>query len=145
MDRLATDLIEATFTLTRCIRTNMSFSHDLAHLSILQMYALVFIKKNDGVQMTEIATQFKIELPSATSLINKLTKMKLVTRKADEKDRRIVRLYVTNEGRTLLEQAMKEKVQNLSKILSLIPEADREQLLVIIKKINTKFIETYEK
>jgi DNA-binding MarR family transcriptional regulator len=137
----ARQLIEATFTLTRLMRDKKSFNKCIANLTMIQLHTLVFIKKNAGVQMSDIAKEFKIELPSATSLINKLVTMNLVQRKTDEKDRRLVRIVVTEQGMTLLQQTMKEKIKHISELLSYLTQDEQQFLLTTIKKINTKLEE----
>jgi len=114
------ELVEMIFKATRLMKDEMSFTNNLTHLSILQIQTLVFLKqnKNNDVSMTDIADYFRIELPSATSLINKLCDQKLVERHADKKDRRLVIIILTEEGKKLLEQAMNQRKKKLEKILS---------------------------
>jgi len=131
-------LIEATFAFSRLMKDSMCYTSAITHLSMLQLQALIFIKKNPNVPMREIAEHFRIELPSATSLLNKLNTMDLVERKTDEEDRRIVRINLTIEGQTLLKNAMIERTEKTEKLLSFLSEEDKAALLRIIMTLTVK-------
>ena len=88
--------------------------------------------------MSEIAGYFRIELPSATSLINKLCDQKLVTRHADPDDRRLVLITLTEEGQKLVIQAMHQRRIKLEKMLSYLSEREKSDLLSIIRTLGTK-------
>jgi len=132
------DLTDITFKISRLVKENLCYNSRLTHLSILQIQALIFIEQHPHVQMREIATHFRIELPSATSLLNKLHKMKMVTRKTDTDDRRIIRISLTPEGQTLLNDAMIERNKKMGKLLSFLSSTDKESLLRILTTIAGK-------
>ena len=96
------ELVEMIFKVSRLMKEEMSFTNNLIHLSILQIQTLIFLKQNKDkkVSMSDIAENFRIELPSATSLLNKLYDLKLVERNVDANDRRLVLITLTGEGKT---------------------------------------------
>src|SRR6266566_263350 len=108
-DTLATKFIEIMFKSSRLFRERMHYSSQIAHLSFLQLQTLTYLKLQNNAQMGEIAEHLHIELPSATSLLNKLVALQLVMRQQDEKDRRLVRIVLTEEGNAILTLAKKEK------------------------------------
>jgi len=134
------DLIEAFFKVFRQMKQEMSYTNNLTHLSILQIQALFFLKQESSrkVTMGDIAEYFHIELPSATSLLNKLCEQKLVERQSDDKDRRLVIIVLTAQGKALLEKAMSERRQKLEKTLSYLSEKEKMDLLNIFKTLNVK-------
>src|SRR5256885_7713936 len=101
---LASKFIEVMFKSSRLFREGMHYSSNIAQLSFLQIQALAYLKYHNNAQMSEVAEHFRIELPSATSLLNKLVTLQLVKRLQDEKDRRLVRVVLTNEGLNILKQ-----------------------------------------
>jgi|SRR5579871_2550152 len=137
-------LVEEIFKLFRLMKENMSFDCDLMKLTGSQIHALIFLKKHRNAQMSEIANEFHIELPSATSLINKLCKVGLAERSSDIKDRRLVRISLTKQGETLLEQAIKERSQKMTKTLSYLPASDKQELSRIIKQLLATMEKTYD-
>jgi DNA-binding MarR family transcriptional regulator len=132
------ELVEMIFAVSRLMKDEMSFTNHLTHLSILQIQGLFFIKHRTQTSMSDIAEFFHIELPSATSLVNKLCDQKLVERNSDIKDRRLVLISLTTEGKTLLELAMKERRKKLEKMLSYLSGEEKTELFNIIKTLNTK-------
>lgn len=134
------ELIEMIFKVSRLMKGEMSFTKNLIHLSIVQIQTLIFLHqhKNTQVSMSEIAGYFRIELPSATSLINKLCDQKLAQRHSDAGDRRLVLISLTEEGKTLVIQAMHQRRIKLEKMLSYLSEQEKTELLSIIRTLDTK-------
>ena len=132
------ELIEMMFMVFRRMRDEMSFTNHLTHLSILQIQSLFFINHRPQTSMSDIAEFFHIELPSATSLITKLCDQKLVSRHVDVKDRRMVLVKVTNEGKLLLEQAMNQRRKKMEKMLSYLSVGEKKELFHIMKTLDTK-------
>jgi DNA-binding MarR family transcriptional regulator len=132
-----TELVGIIFKVTRLMKDEMSFSNNLVHLSILQIQTLIFLKCNQDkeVSMSDIAEYFDIELPSATSLVNKLCDLKLVKRNADRNDRRLVIIVLTGGGKKLLDLAMNARRKKLEKILSYLSKKDKLELLNIFKTL----------
>ena len=137
---ITSELVEMMFKLLRLMKHEMSFTNknNLTHLSILQIQALMFLGHNKNVTMSDLAGYFRIELPSATSLINKLCEQKLVHRYEDQEDRRLVKIELTKEGKTLLDQAMCQRRDKVEKILSYLSVKEKSQLLTIIKTLHSK-------
>jgi MarR family transcriptional regulator, organic hydroperoxide resistance regulator len=132
------ELAEVMFTTFRLMKTKMSFTNNFIHLSILQIHALMFLCHNKSVDMSDIAEYFHIEMPSATSLINKLCDHKLVTRYEDPKDRRLVKITLTSGGKKLVEQAMCERRKKLEKMLSYLSDKEKSDLSIILTTLNTR-------
>lgn len=57
-----------------------------------------------GITCSQIAAQMIEQDPDVTRLVDRLEKMNLVTRATEKKDRRIVRVYLTDDGEKLLAQ-----------------------------------------
>ncbi|HUD20346.1 MAG TPA: MarR family winged helix-turn-helix transcriptional regulator [Patescibacteria group bacterium] len=134
------DLVERIFKVARLMKDEMSYTHDVTHLSILQIQTLFFLKhdKDKNISMSDIAAYFRIELPSATSLVNKLCDQKLVERRADQNDRRLVLITLTADGKTMLEDAMCARRKKLEKILSYLSEKEKSDLSSIFKTLYNK-------
>lgn len=143
--QINSNLVEEIFKFSRLLKGDMRFDSEFSKLSMLQIQALVFLKKHNNAQMGEIAQYFNIELPSATSLINKITKLGLAERKADKNDRRLVLIALTNDGTTLLQKAMEERSKKLTKTLSHLSEKDKQELLRIMKTLTDTMEKEYEK
>ena len=139
------ELVEMLFKISRLMKEKMSFKSDMAHLSILQIQTLIFLNKNEKVSMSDIAQHFLIELPSATSLINKLADQDLVKRLEAEHDRRLVMITLTKAGKNLLEKAMSQRQKKLKKILSYLSAKEKQDLLSIFISLDNKLQKENEK
>ena len=139
------DLMEMLFKISRLMKEKMSFRNDLIHLSVLQIQTLVYLSQNEKVSMSDIAQHFLIELPSATSLINKLVDQDLVKRYEDQQDRRLVMITLTETGKIMFEQAMSQRKKKFEKILSYLSAKEKQNLLSIFKTLDNKLQKENEK
>jgi len=62
---------------------------------------LALIKANEGVTQKELAERNFVKPASITEMLNKLEANQYVYRIPDESDKRIMRVYLTKEGRNL--------------------------------------------
>jgi DNA-binding MarR family transcriptional regulator len=131
------ELGEMMFKVMRLMKEEMSYTDSFVHLSILQIHTLFYINRNKDKQVTmsDIAKNFNIELPSATSLINKLCDQKFAERYFDLKDRRLVLIRLTRDGEKLMEQAATQRNKKIEKFLSYLSEKEKSDLLNIFKTL----------
>jgi MarR family transcriptional regulator, organic hydroperoxide resistance regulator len=132
------ELVEMLFKISRLMKEEMSYTNKLTHLSVLQIQTLIFLNQNKKVSMSDIAEYFRIELPSATSLLNILCDQKLVKRYEDCEDRRLVMITLTSDGKTLLEQVIHERKKKLEKTLSYLSAKEKSELLTILNTLNKR-------
>jgi DNA-binding MarR family transcriptional regulator len=74
-------------------------------LSGPRLSALSFIALAGPVSLGELAAAEQVRAPTMTRLVDRLVEEDLVTREADPKDRRMVRIAATEAGRRLMERA----------------------------------------
>lgn len=72
------------------------------HLTSPQIQLLQFLENDGPLKMSEIAARLEITLGGVTSLANRMEKAHLIERRRSEEDRRVVRLAITEEGKSLL-------------------------------------------
>lgn len=103
-------------------------------LTAQQYQALLGIKAGyqgrEAISIGELADHLLIKHHSAVELVGRLETAKLITRKQDAKDRRIVMLSVTPAGERMLEELSRDNLQELRLAIpvfsSLIALIDRE-------------------
>lgn len=137
-------LINIIFQLSRLIRKEMASSSRVAHLSILQLEILVYLKTQTKTHIHAIVQYFHINKSTVSSHLETLEKMKLVTRKIDTKDHRIVHILLTNKGSKLLIEGLKEKNKRMNKLLTYISSHDKRTLLTIITNLLNTLHKTYD-
>ncbi len=132
------ELVEMVFAVSRLMKGEMSYTNNLTHLSVLQIQTLFYLNRHEKTSMSDLAGYFHTELPSVTSLINKLCIKKLVVRREDSEDRRLVMVTLTSEGKKLLEDAMKSRRDKFEKLLSYLSEKEQGDLLQIFTTLRDK-------
>ncbi len=143
-DEINSEIIEAMSRVIRIMKHNISFQSRRLHITMLQIEALWCIKKKEHAHMGDIAENFSITMPTASSLVDKLITTRLAKRASDKKDRRIVRISLTREGERLLKEVSKQRKNKINKLLSYLSDVDKKELLRILKKIVEKS-KKYEK
>lgn len=63
-----------------------------------QATLLCVLAKQDGMTQTEIAEQLSVQGATVTNMLQRLEEAKLVIRRRDPEDNRLVRVYLTEEG-----------------------------------------------
>lgn len=132
------ELFELMFQLSKNFKEKTAILGSNSQITMLQFMALIFIEKNKSVHMKEIAEHFLIEMPTATSLLNKLSKSNLVKRIEDKNDRRVVKISLSKKGLLLLENAKKIQEKNIKKTLSVLSERQKKEMKNILKTILEK-------
>lgn len=123
------------FTNQLIIKWNKIFAEDLGVSHVL---TLGYLYTNGRSRPSEIAKELGLTAPTVTHLTNKLVSRELVTRLADEEDRRIVLLALTNKGKDVLFRANKHGHTLRKEMFTKLSEEERQQLLTIFKKLNDK-------
>jgi len=95
----------------------------------VQLMTLHFVKNNDNCKTSDIANFLSVSPPDATRIVEILVKKGFVGRINDEKDRRIIRLKIEEDGKRALESIKQELSLSFSKILEKINEQDAKALL----------------
>ena len=106
----------------------VSFDRELAPLEITrsQWWVLAFISRNDGLPQTQLANDLDVGKVALGSLIDRLQNAGFVTRVADEKDRRVKRVFLTDKARRLVEEISEVSDRFNEKILTGISREDLE-------------------
>ena len=85
--------------------------------------------------MSEIASKLEITLGGVTSLADRMEKAQLIERKRSEKDRRVVRLALTEEGKSLLNDLAIARNKALEKYFSKLTPAEVQELERLCRKM----------
>jgi DNA-binding MarR family transcriptional regulator len=78
----------------------------------------------DGLKSTEVAEQAWSTPGTVTSVVNTLVKDGFVERRPDDADRRVVRLYITDQGRALISYYVPQAAARWRKAFDFVDEAD---------------------
>ena len=80
-----------------------------------QASVLFMLHQRDSMSQKELAAQLNITAPSITSMIQKMERDKYITREPDRHDQRVMRLALTEKGRSCI-QAVKNVADRMEEI-----------------------------
>jgi DNA-binding MarR family transcriptional regulator len=92
--------------------------------------------RHDGRTPGEIAAAVNVTTPAVVKMAGRMVAAGLITRKRDERDNRLVRLWLTDAGRALREPVERERRLIEEKITESLTESEREVLLAAMGKIH---------
>jgi len=124
--------------LRRNIRESIRHEGLKYDLTFSQIEVLHFIGPKGMVTMRNIANYLKITPPSATEIVKEMEIKRLVERKNNKGDRRIVYVTLSSMSRKLYVSISKRKNSILKKMISKLSEKDRQNLKRIIKILITE-------
>ena len=81
-----------------------------------QMPIIMIVYGNNGCSQKEIAEKMGVKPPTVNVSIQRLEKADIVCRKRDEKDQRIMRVYLTENGRRIVEE-IKQESRSMEKVM----------------------------
>ncbi|BBF43412.1 transcriptional regulator, MarR family [Lachnospiraceae bacterium KM106-2] len=101
-----------------------------------EAFTLLLIYKNQKVNMTEIAEYLSVPLNTVTGIVGRLEKRKMIERRRDDNDKRIVVAVMTKDGQSFV----KEQVELLQSYLNRVIETlSEEEIRVLFHIIDTTF------
>lgn len=100
-----------------------------------QVNALLILYMHDDLTMGELSSEIYLAESAATRLVDRLVKMNLVRRKGDDKDRRIVRVYLTSYGRQLASLVFQRRSRRFTNLAEQLTDEEREMLIVSVKAV----------
>jgi len=88
-----------------------------------------------GVTMNELAREQRCALSTATAMVDRLIKMGLAARIADEADRRVVRITMTATGAALTQRFAEAKRRAMLDVLSALDDDEVSTLVTLLRKL----------
>jgi DNA-binding MarR family transcriptional regulator len=74
-------------------------------ISSSQLWAMTELSLQPGLRVSDIADRLSIKNATASNMLDKIQSKELVERKRENEDQRVVRIYLTDKGRDLLQQS----------------------------------------
>jgi DNA-binding MarR family transcriptional regulator len=103
--------------------------HASSRLSGSQLRALLFVEREEGINLRGLATGLGMILSSASRLCDRLVAAGVLEREPGRADRREIALHLTPAGHALLGEMRSDRRARLASVLSGMSEAGREALL----------------
>jgi DNA-binding MarR family transcriptional regulator len=77
---------------------------DSRGLTTTQLRLMFMLFEGDGVSISSLAQSMGLSPSAMTGIVDRLVRSRLIRRKMDRNDRRLVRIYLAPESRSLLEE-----------------------------------------
>jgi DNA-binding MarR family transcriptional regulator len=126
---LLDQLYHTTFDIGRLMRQRM-LEHMDGDMNPIQGHALMVVEQHPAMTMSELAKCLHMTSPSATSLVNRLVRHKLLVRRHDRLNRKLVRLTLTPAGKRMIQRMNRLHAEVIT---TMFGHLDEPQLRVLIQ------------
>jgi len=93
-----------------------------------QAGCLRLLAKSDGISQRDVAERLGVSAPSVTSMLQKMEVGGVIERRADDRDQRITRIYLTDAGRVVIGRLRGVYAKALDASLGSLSDDDRIEL-----------------
>ncbi|MER7689781.1 MarR family winged helix-turn-helix transcriptional regulator [Streptomyces sp. NPDC097610] len=105
-------------------------------LHVGQNYLLAALWERDGSTPGEVAAALNVTTPTVVKMADRMTTAGLLTRRRDNRDNRLVRLWLTDAGRALQKPVEAERQLIEEKVTADLSETELESLLNTLAKVH---------
>ena len=134
-------LMDVVPLIMRFIRVEMRSQRTRA-LSISQFRTLVFLYRNKGASLSEVANSIGLGLPSASKTIDALAERKLVIRTVLTGDRRYISLRLSERGHAMLAKARRSTEACLAERIATLSPAQQAMVCETMQALGSVFVQT---
>jgi DNA-binding MarR family transcriptional regulator len=111
-----------------CIASDQSWT-------IRQLQVLDQIDRSDAGSQSDLVPGTNIDRSTLSSLTSRLASRRLIVRRKSRRDRRVLRLHLTEEGAAVLVEGRKKLEEIEARILAPLSPDDRERFLVLLAAV----------
>ena len=110
-----------------------------------ELFILLFLYRKGEVNMSMIADYIHVPLNTATGVVGRMEKKKLVERYHSKEDKRIVKVQVTGEGTGYIANILKEIMRYVSFVMDSLTPEEIQTLFHTVNKITDALAEAQKK
>jgi DNA-binding MarR family transcriptional regulator len=120
-----------------CQLMQQSLGRALAHLDIKTPHLDILINlfRFEGISQQELARKLLVGRSNMSMLLPQMEKRGLIERRGDRHDKRVLRLYLTAEGRRVTEEAMTIQTGLIDRMLTHAPIEECERIATHMERI----------
>ena len=113
-----------------CQLMQLTLARNMAHLEIKPPHLdiLLNLYRREGISQQELARKLLVGRSNMSMLLPQLEKRGLIERRPDARDKRVLRLHLTDDGKTITEQAMKIQTALIDTVME---TASEERCLMV--------------
>ena len=125
---------------SRLMRTTFDRRAKSIGLTRSQWWVLVNLYRRDGLVQAELAEILEIERPTLGRLLDRLENKGWLRRQADPKDRRVKRVYLTDEVKPAMKSLRRIAADLRQQVLEGLNKDEREQLVDTLIHMKTNLL-----
>ncbi len=99
---------------------------------------MALLARNEGMKQADLARNAHVRPSSVSEVLERLEKSGLIERRRDQKDRRVLRVYLTDEGRAQNESDSARWYRFVGHLMEPLSEAEKESYLQILQKLQSQ-------
>lgn len=133
-------MVRVSVLMRRLMETHFAgFGISGAQWAVLHALARAAEAGHRGLRVTELSEWLLVRPPSVTSVVSRLRRDGLVRCEVVPGDQRGRLLSLTHDGRTLVEQVLAEREEQIERLLSPLKERERETLALMLGRLADHF------
>src|SRR5258708_5064202 len=122
----------------RLLRTE--FDRRVRRLGITRAQWLVFTRRRPGASLSELAEMMEVEKATAGRMIDRLVANGWVERRTARDDRRVKRVYLTDDAERVHKRIWRVAEQTVDAGLADLAGRERKQLMSLLQRIKTTLV-----
>ena len=113
-------------------------------VNMSQLKAMTAFSEDSLLSMGELCKMANIKMPSMTEAVDRFEKEGILDRIRDDKDRRVVKVKMTEKGKKMHKEVLKKRADELTKIFGVLTTEDRTKLVDSLKNVSEILIKVTE-
>ena len=110
-------------------------------ITATQFIALQWLFEEGDMTIGDLSTKMFLAFSTTTDLIDRMEKRELVRRVRDDKDRRVVRVHLLEEGKRIIEEVIKKRQCYLNEVLLSFSDSEIASLRENLTKLHQEMKE----
>ena len=117
--------------------SNKRLQDDLERLDLTppQFYVLATIGYAGGLPFSEIGEKMMVTVSNLTGIVDRLEEKGLVTRERDARDRRVVRVRLTDKGSKVYKSTIPLFEKSIAQVFSPLDKSQQKELAYLLRKL----------
>jgi MarR family transcriptional regulator, organic hydroperoxide resistance regulator len=142
LDGVVGDVLSITPLVRRNIQRKLvrtAFARIEHNISLPHLEIMLLLRHSGKQHIAGIGEALQIPKPQMTHLIDRLESLKLIVRRADRADRRVVNIALTARGRRIIDELDQVIRNGIGEKLSGLSQAELKELSVSLRKLGDIF------
>ncbi len=110
-------------------------------ITLPQFIALQWLFEEGDMTIGELSTKMFLAFSTTTDLVDRMERNQLVRRVRDDKDRRVVRIHLLEEGTRIIDEVIRKRQQYLHEILLSFSDTEITSLKENLRKLHQEMKE----